>query len=183
MVFKHYSFTCRASFSVCLSVWRMENCTPSSPGTNHKKFKFSHFDVSIGKCGFKDFAFVFGLFAHTHTHIFFWWRSLSEFYRCCWLQVQSLIKQEVRSAMEKNEAKLKSLLETIEHLDRNTDYESTIQKLEVGSRGQRVWSHVLQLRNIPLLLLQLHLKHLSIFLIPSLCFKISSRHEVIFGES
>lgn len=49
-----------------------------------------------------------------------------------------MIKQEVRSAMEKNEAKLKALIETIEHLDRNIDYESTIQKLEVGRRGQRV---------------------------------------------
>lgn len=123
----------------------MENCPPSSPGTNHKKFKFSHFDVSTGKCGFKDFAFVFGLFAHTHTNLLLVgenpnlpWSSLSEFYHCCWLQVQSLIKQEVRSAMEKNEAKLKALIETIEHLDRNIDYESTIQKLEVGRKGQRV---------------------------------------------
>lgn len=49
--------------------------------------------------------------------------------------MQSLIKQEVRSAMEKNETNLKALIETIEHLDRNIDYESTIQKLEVGWRG------------------------------------------------
>lgn len=51
------------------------------------------------------------------------------------LQVQSLIKQEVCSAMEKNETKLKGLIETIEHLDRKVNYESTIQKLEVGSSG------------------------------------------------
>eukprot|EP00066_Takifugu_rubripes_P012865 XP_011602131.1 PREDICTED: activating transcription factor 7-interacting protein 2 [Takifugu rubripes] len=45
--------------------------------------------------------------------------------------VQSLVEQEVRSAMERHETKLKGLIETIEHLDRKINYESTIQKLEV----------------------------------------------------
>lgn len=51
------------------------------------------------------------------------------------LQVQSLIEQEVRSTMERQETKLKGLIETIEHLDREINYESTIQKLEVGGSG------------------------------------------------
>lgn len=63
------------------------------------------------------------------------WRFI--FFECCHccLQVQSLIEQEVRSAMERHETKLKGLIETIEHLDRKINYESTIQKLEVGGSG------------------------------------------------
>lgn len=55
-------------------------------------------------------------------------------YHCC-LQVQGLIELDARSEMEKNETKLESLVEAIEHLHRNIDYESTIQRLEVGRSG------------------------------------------------
>ncbi|XP_041812907.1 activating transcription factor 7-interacting protein 2 [Chelmon rostratus] len=45
-------------------------------------------------------------------------------------EVQTLIEQEVRSVVKKNETKLKGLIETIQQLDRGADYESCIQKLE-----------------------------------------------------
>ncbi|XP_023252920.1 uncharacterized protein LOC111647536 isoform X2 [Seriola lalandi dorsalis] len=45
-------------------------------------------------------------------------------------EVQTLIKQEVRSAVKKNEIRLEGLIETIEKLDNGFDYESSIQKLE-----------------------------------------------------
>lgn len=50
-------------------------------------------------------------------------------------QVQILIEQEVRSVLKKSETKLQGLLETIQQLDRQIDYESSIQKLEVGEPG------------------------------------------------
>ncbi|XP_022612667.1 activating transcription factor 7-interacting protein 2 isoform X1 [Seriola dumerili] len=45
-------------------------------------------------------------------------------------ELQTLIKQEVRSAVKKNEIRLEGLIETIEKLDNGYNYESSIQKLE-----------------------------------------------------
>lgn len=47
-------------------------------------------------------------------------------------QVQTLIEQEVRSVLKNNETRLQGLYETIQHLERQVDYESSIKKLEVG---------------------------------------------------
>lgn len=49
--------------------------------------------------------------------------------------MQTLIEQEVHSALKKNETRLQSLIETIQQLDHGVAYESSIQKLEVGSSG------------------------------------------------
>lgn len=55
-------------------------------------------------------------------------------------QVQTLIEQEVRSVLKNNETRLQGLYETIQHLERQVDYESSIKKLEVGwSSGTRLW--------------------------------------------
>lgn len=48
------------------------------------------------------------------------------------LKVQTLIEKEIRRTMKKNESKLQGLIETIQQLDGGVDYESYIQKLEVG---------------------------------------------------
>lgn len=54
-------------------------------------------------------------------------------------QVQTLIEQEVRSVLKNNETRLQGLYETIQHLERQVDYESSIKKLEVGwSSGTRL---------------------------------------------
>ncbi|XP_008290056.1 activating transcription factor 7-interacting protein 2 isoform X2 [Stegastes partitus] len=45
-------------------------------------------------------------------------------------EVQALIKQEVRSAVQKNEARLQGLIETIQQLDNGLDYEMSIKKLK-----------------------------------------------------
>lgn len=45
-------------------------------------------------------------------------------------EVQTLIEQEVRSAVKKNETKLQSLAEAIQRLNCEVNHESTIQKLE-----------------------------------------------------
>ncbi|KAG8007123.1 Activating transcription factor 7-interacting protein 1 [Nibea albiflora] len=45
-------------------------------------------------------------------------------------QVQMLIKQEVLSAVRQNETKMQSLIEAIQQLDHECDYERTFQKLE-----------------------------------------------------
>ncbi|XP_029365360.1 activating transcription factor 7-interacting protein 2 isoform X2 [Echeneis naucrates] len=45
-------------------------------------------------------------------------------------EVQTLIKQEVCSAVRKNETRLQDLIETIQKLDHGVDYERSIQKLE-----------------------------------------------------
>ncbi|XP_034394606.1 activating transcription factor 7-interacting protein 2 isoform X2 [Cyclopterus lumpus] len=44
--------------------------------------------------------------------------------------MQTLIEQEVHTAVQKKESKLKALIETIEKLDRDVDYMSSIQKLQ-----------------------------------------------------
>lgn len=136
-----------SKFSVCLSVLRMENSSPSSPGSNNKRFKFSQFDVSTDK---KQFLTILLLsLVHLYRNLHFLgknpalpcpWSSLSECHHCC-LQVQGLIEQEVCRAMEKNETKLKGLIETIEHLDRNI--ERTIQKLEVGRRWEAKYNCII----------------------------------------
>ena len=51
---------------------------------------------------------------------------------CVCLQMQTLIKQEVRSEAKRNENKLQDLIESVQNLDQAVDYEKTIQKLEVG---------------------------------------------------
>ncbi|XP_030263738.1 activating transcription factor 7-interacting protein 2 isoform X2 [Sparus aurata] len=45
-------------------------------------------------------------------------------------EVQTLIEQEVRSVLKNNETRLQGLYETIQHLERQVDYESSIKKLE-----------------------------------------------------
>lgn len=54
------------------------------------------------------------------------------YFVCVCPQVQTLIEQEVSAVGKKNETKLRGLLETIQQLDREVNYESAIQKLEVG---------------------------------------------------
>lgn len=43
-----------------------------------------------------------------------------------------MIKREVNSALKENEDKLQSLIETVEQLDSEADYESCLQNLEVS---------------------------------------------------
>ncbi|XP_036944968.1 activating transcription factor 7-interacting protein 2 isoform X1 [Acanthopagrus latus] len=45
-------------------------------------------------------------------------------------EVQTLIEQEVRSVLKNNETRLQGLYETIQHLECQVDYESSIKKLE-----------------------------------------------------
>ncbi|XP_022075337.2 uncharacterized protein atf7ip2 isoform X2 [Acanthochromis polyacanthus] len=45
-------------------------------------------------------------------------------------EVQALVKQEVRSAVRKNEARLQCLIETFQQLDNGLSYEKSIQNLE-----------------------------------------------------
>lgn len=51
-----------------------------------------------------------------------------------WMQVQGMIKSEVKRAIKKNEKELKSLTESVE-LHSEDDYESCLENLEVSSRG------------------------------------------------
>nr|XP_040046956.1 probable serine/threonine-protein kinase kinX [Gasterosteus aculeatus aculeatus]XP_040046957.1 probable serine/threonine-protein kinase kinX [Gasterosteus aculeatus aculeatus]XP_040046958.1 probable serine/threonine-protein kinase kinX [Gasterosteus aculeatus aculeatus] len=50
--------------------------------------------------------------------------------KCSQLEVQTLIEQEVRAAVQGRESNLKGLIETIQQLDCAEDYESSIQQLE-----------------------------------------------------
>lgn len=75
---------------------------------------------------------------------------------------RSLIKYQVRSAMGKNESKLKGLVGTIERLDRGIDYENSIQLNLQLHKSQ--W----------LLLPRRGLKH------PSICPMSSSHYYVLF---
>lgn len=47
-------------------------------------------------------------------------------------QLETLIEQEVDTVFKKRENKLQGLIGTIQQLDREVDYESSMQKLEVG---------------------------------------------------
>lgn len=112
----------------------MENSLPSSPGANNKGFKFSQFNVSTVSAVFKDIAFVLTAFVRKS--------SLPEENPSpavygeftFWMLSAGAGSDRAAVSQEKNESKLKGLLETIEHLGRNVDYEGTIQKLEVGRR-------------------------------------------------
>lgn len=63
---------------------------------------------------------------------------------CVCPQVQALISQEVHRALRNSETKLQGLIEAVEQLDREVDFKSSIQKLEVCESSDTCRAHGLK---------------------------------------
>lgn len=57
---------------------------------------------------------------------------------CVFLQLQEMIRKEVRIAVKKKERKLRRLITSIRHLENEVNYEDVLKKLEVGGSSYRL---------------------------------------------